>query len=72
MTESWVFNDADKVHVYEATSTSYRTYFRDGDGTWKDLAWQKAVAPVWKTLGEDVVGPEVMVRLKKIGAQHAK
>jgi len=35
-------------------------------------AWQKAVAPVWKKLGADVVGPEVMARLKKIAAQHSK
>jgi C4-dicarboxylate-binding protein DctP len=35
-------------------------------------AWQKAVAPVWKTLGEDVVGPEVMARLKEISAQYSK
>jgi len=35
-------------------------------------AWQKAVAPVWKELGDDMVGAEVMTRLKKISAKHAK
>lgn len=35
-------------------------------------AWQKAVAPVWKKFGVDVVGPEVMERLKKISAEHAQ
>jgi len=35
-------------------------------------AWQKAVTPVWKELGEDLVGAEVMTRLKKIAAEHAK
>ena len=35
-------------------------------------AWQQAVTPVWKTLGEDLVGAEVMARLKKIAAQHSK
>ncbi len=35
-------------------------------------AWQKAVAPVWKELGDDMVGAEVMTRLKKIAAEHSK
>lgn len=35
-------------------------------------AWQKAVKPVWKELGDDMVGAEVMTRLKKISAEHAK
>lgn len=33
-------------------------------------AWKKAVAPVWKSLGEDRVGPEVMARLKEISAAN--
>ena len=33
-------------------------------------AWQEAVAPVWKTLGEDVVGKDVMARLKAISDKH--
>ena len=33
-------------------------------------AWQTAVAPVWKTLGEDVVGKEVMARLKAISDEY--
>lgn len=32
-------------------------------------AWQDAVAPVWKELGEDVVGKEVMDRLREISAK---
>jgi C4-dicarboxylate-binding protein DctP len=35
-------------------------------------AWQKAVTPVWKQLGDDMVGAEVMTRLKKIAAEHSK
>jgi hypothetical protein len=34
--------------------------------------WQKAVAPVWKTLGEDMIGSKVMNRLKEISAKHIK
>lgn len=34
--------------------------------------WQKAVAPVWKTLGEDMIGTKVMDRLKEISAKHLK
>lgn len=33
-------------------------------------AWQDAVAPVWQTLGEDVVGKEVMARLKAISDKY--
>jgi TRAP-type C4-dicarboxylate transport system substrate-binding protein len=33
-------------------------------------AWQDAVAPVWKELGEDVVGKEVMDRLRQISAKY--
>ncbi|MDH5748616.1 MAG: TRAP transporter substrate-binding protein DctP, partial [Rhodospirillales bacterium] len=32
--------------------------------------WQKAVAPVWKDLGEDMVGAKVMARLKEIAAKY--
>lgn len=33
-------------------------------------AWQEAVAPVWKELGEDVVGKEVMDRLREISDKY--
>lgn len=68
----WNWENADKMNAaalktIEASNTKVH---RLNDAQKK--AWQKAVAPVWKTLGDDVVGPEVMARLKKIAAQHAK
>lgn len=33
-------------------------------------AWQDAVAPVWKSMGEDVVGKEIMDRLREISAKY--
>ena len=35
-------------------------------------AWQKSVAPVWETMGEDLVGSKVMKRLKEISDKYAK
>ncbi len=32
--------------------------------------WVKAVQPVWKSLGDDLVGAQVMARLKEIGAKY--
>ncbi|KPK17975.1 MAG: hypothetical protein AMJ67_12105 [Betaproteobacteria bacterium SG8_41] len=68
----WNWENADKMNAaalktIEASNTKVHRL-----NAAQKKAWQKAVAPVWKTLGEDVVGPEVMARLKKIGAQHAK
>jgi C4-dicarboxylate-binding protein DctP len=59
--------NADALKTIEASNTKVH---RLNDAQKK--AWQNAVSPVWKTLGEDVVGSEVMARLKQIGAQHAK
>lgn len=36
------------------------------------LAWKKAVSPVWKTMGEDLIGSEVMKRLSEISAKYAE
>ena len=32
--------------------------------------WVKAVQPVWKSLGDDLVGAQVMARLKEISAKY--
>jgi len=68
----WNWANADKMNAaalktIEASNTKVHRL-----NAAQKKAWQKAVAPVWKTLGEDVVGAEVMARLKKISAQHAK
>ncbi len=36
----------------------------------QNQAWVDAVKPVWKSLGEPLVGPAVMKRLEEIGNQH--
>lgn len=68
----WNWENADTMNAaalktIEASNTKVHRLNAD-----QKKAWQKAVSPVWKTLGEDVVGAEVMARLKKIGAEHAK
>ena len=68
----WNWENADTMNAaalktIEASNTKVHRLNAD-----QKKAWQKAVAPVWKTLGEDVVGPEVMARLKQIAAQHSK
>lgn len=55
---------------------SYDEIIAEGKAQVHDLtpeqrkAWQDAVAPVWKELGDDVVGAEVMARLKEISAKY--
>jgi len=68
----WNWENADKknaeaLKTIEASNTKVHRLTAE-----QKKAWQKAVSPVWKTLGEDKVGPEVMTQLKKIGAQYSK
>jgi len=68
----WNWENADNMNAaalktIEASNTKVHRLTAE-----QKKAWQKAVAPVWKTLGEDVVGPEVMARLKQISAQYSK
>lgn len=68
----WNWENADKknaeaLKTIEASNTKVHRLTAE-----QKKAWQKAVSPVWKSLGEDKVGPEVMEQLKKISAKYSK
>lgn len=67
----WNWANADRVNAEALrliAKSDTRVHRLDAS---QKAAWQKAVSPVWKELGEDLVGKEVMDRLRKIAAEHA-
>jgi len=71
-TTKWNWANADKIN--EGANDFMRnagTNIHTLTAAQKKL-WQDAVKPVWKELGEDLVGAKVMNRLKEISVKYSK